>query len=81
MLQRQSSLRATVQGVIAEGNYVSVSRESLREALETSGALGLAQERAIEYATAARSALDGLRDTPQTEALRSISDYIVERDR
>src|SRR5881394_1192215 len=49
LLQREPQRRADVQRVIAEGNYKAVSRESLLNSLESSGALGLAQARAIEY--------------------------------
>lgn len=81
LLQREPRWRAEAQRVIAEGSYGSVSRESLLRALEDSGALGLAQERAIEYAEAARGALDGLNGSPYTSALSAIPSYIVERDR
>jgi octaprenyl-diphosphate synthase len=81
LLQRAPEWRGGVQRVIAEANYNNVSRESLLRALETSGALGLAQERAIEYAEAARGALDGLNDSPYAHALSAIPSYIVERDR
>lgn len=81
LLQREPRFRAKAQRVIAEGSYENVSRESLLRALEDTGALGLAQERAIEFAEAARSALDGLSDSPYARALSDIPAYIVERDR
>jgi octaprenyl-diphosphate synthase len=81
LLQREPKWRAEAQRVIAEGSYENVSRESLRRALENSGALELAHERAIEYAEAARGALDGLKESPYAQALSAIPSYIVERDR
>ncbi|HVS21511.1 MAG TPA: polyprenyl synthetase family protein [Pyrinomonadaceae bacterium] len=81
LLQREPRWRAEVQRLIAEGSYENVSRASLLQALENSGALGLAQERAIEYAEAARGSLDGLSDSPYANALSAIPAYIVERDR
>ncbi len=81
LLQREPEMRAAIQTVIADANYDSVSRESLLTALERTGALALAHQRAIEYAAAARAALDGLNGSPHAEALRSIPTYIVERDR
>jgi octaprenyl-diphosphate synthase len=81
LLQREPKWRAEAQRVIAEGTYENVSRGSLLRALEDSGALGLAQERAIEYAEAARGALDGMNDSPYAHALSAIPAYIVERDR
>jgi octaprenyl-diphosphate synthase len=81
LLQREPERRGDLQRVIAESDYANVSRESLLNALESSGALGLARARAIEYAEAARAALDGLDDSPYAAALASIPAYIVERDR
>ena len=81
LLQREPKWRAEAQRVIAESSYENVSREALLHALEDTGALGLAQERAIEYAEAARGALDGLNDSPYAHALSAIPTYIVERDR
>ena len=81
LLQRAPEMRAAIQTVIADANYETVSRSSLLAALERTGALALAHERAIEYAEAARAALDGLNGSPHAEALRSIPTYIVDRDR
>src|SRR5712691_214972 len=81
LLQREPRWRAEAQRVIAERSYENVSRESLLRALEDTGALGLARERAIEYAEAARGALDGLKDSAYAQALSAIPSYIVERDR
>src|SRR5881227_1522899 len=56
LLQRAPEMRAAIQTVIADANYETVSRSSLLAALERTGALALAHERAIEYAEAARAA-------------------------
>jgi octaprenyl-diphosphate synthase len=81
LLQRQPEMRAAIQTVISNASYANVSRSLLLDALQLSGALPLAQERAIEYAEAARAALDGLTASPYLLALSSIPAYIVERDR
>ena len=81
LLQRDAEMRGLIQSVINEGSYATVTRPVILEALERTGALHLAKERAVEYAEAARSALDGLDSTPHAEALASIPAYIVERDR
>src|SRR5713226_9276529 len=81
LLQREPELRSAIQSVISEARYESISRAQLLTALERTGALGLARERAIEYAEAARGALDGLKDSPYAQALSTIPSYIVERDR
>jgi octaprenyl-diphosphate synthase len=81
LLEREPSLRAPVQAVISEGGYHSISRDELLAALADSGALQLAQDRAVEYAAAAGSALDELNDSIYTDVLKSIPAYIVQRDR
>lgn len=81
LLQREPGMRSAVQTVISEASYQSVSRAALLEAMERTGALQLALQRAIEYASAALSSLDGLADTPYARVLSSIPTYIVERDR
>ena len=81
LLQRDAEMRGLIQSVINDGSYATVTRPVILEALERTGALHLAKERAVEYAEAARSALDGLDSTPHAEALASIPAYIVERDR
>jgi octaprenyl-diphosphate synthase len=81
LLEREPEMRADIQAVIADANYNRTSRDALLAALERTGALALAHDRAIEYAEAARTALDGLNGSAHAEALRSIPTYIVERDR
>ena len=81
LLQREPEMRSAIQTVISEARYETVSRAQLRDALERTGALQMAFDRAIDYATAAQMALEGLPDSPYTEVLASIPAYIVERDR
>jgi octaprenyl-diphosphate synthase len=80
LLQRDPSLRLQVQSVINEGGYATVSRQSLIDALEQAGALALTQQRAIEYAEAARAALNGCNGSIHTAALRAIPAYCIDRD-
>ena len=81
LLQREPEMREVIQRVISEARYESVSRAQLLAALERTGALQLAHERAIEYAAAAQTALAGLPDSSHAQVLASIPAYIVERDR
>lgn len=81
LLQREPEMRSAIQTVISEASYTGVSRAELLEALERTGALGLALQRAIEYAQAALASLEGLADSPYAQVLSSIPAYIVERDR
>jgi octaprenyl-diphosphate synthase len=80
LLQRQPEMRLPIQTVISEGGYQNVSRRSLLEALEETGTLALARERAVKYAEAARNSLNGLERTPYAKALSAIPAYIIERD-
>src|SRR5688572_743498 len=81
LLRRNPEWRGDIQSVIADQGYESISRTRLIEALEETGALQMAKERAIEYAEAARNSLNGLNDNPHAHALAAIPTYIVERDR
>jgi len=81
LLQREPEMRGPIQTVISERGYHSVSRQSLVDALERTGALALTQQRAIEYAEAARTALDGLNGSIHTQAPRAIPTYCIDRDR
>jgi octaprenyl-diphosphate synthase len=81
LLQRNPEIRSAVQTVISEAGYQSITRAQLLDALEETGALQLALDRAIEYATAAQTALECLGDSPHAQVLASIPAYIVERDR
>jgi geranylgeranyl pyrophosphate synthase len=74
-------MRSAIQTVISDASYTSVSRSALLEALEKTGALGIALQRAIEYASAALASLEQLPDSPYAQVLSSIPAYIVERDR
>ena len=81
LLQREPEMRSMVQTVISEAGYQTLSRETLLEALDRTGSLQMTLQRAIEYAGAALSSLDGLPDSIHKQALSSIPGYIVERDR
>jgi octaprenyl-diphosphate synthase len=81
LLSRRPEMRPQIQSVIGEGSYAGVPRSAILEALEESGALDLAKERAIEHAEAARASLNGLNGSPHAEALSAIPTYIVDRDR
>jgi geranylgeranyl pyrophosphate synthase len=81
LLQEDPGIRSWLQTVITQESYESVSRAELLHAIEGTGALSLARKRAMDYAENALTAIDGLEDSPYTQALRSIPMYIVDRDR
>ncbi len=80
LLEAEPGQHAPVQAVMRAGNYEAISRAALIGAAEQTGALARARARAVEYAEAARRALDPLPDSPYRDALRSIPTYILERD-
>jgi octaprenyl-diphosphate synthase len=80
LLQRQPELRLSLQTIISEGGYQSISRQTLLDALAGTGALALARARAIEYAEAAHASLKGFENSPYAQALTAIPAYIIERD-
>src|SRR6266849_5519447 len=53
LLQREPEMRSALQTVMRDGNYETISRGRLLRAIEETGALALARERAIEYAESA----------------------------
>lgn len=81
LLERDSSGREMVETVIREGNYGTVSRSDLRQAVEQVGGLEQARTRADGFAEAARASLDILPDSEYCDALRSIPTYVLERER
>jgi len=81
LMSRDSSATPLVEKVLAEGRYESVTREQLLEAVDRSGSIDRARERADEYASAARTALDNLPDSKYADSLRSIPTYVLDRDR
>jgi octaprenyl-diphosphate synthase len=81
LLQRQPDMRLQIQTIINDGGYERVARKSLLKVLADTGTLALAQERAIEYAEAARASLNGLVPSAHSAALAAISAYITIRDR
>ena len=81
LLESDPSARASVQTVMADSGYDHISRAQLVDALEDSGAIPRARQRAYEYAETARAGLEGLPDSDYCEALRAIPSYIIERNR
>jgi octaprenyl-diphosphate synthase len=81
LLESEPAARPTLQSVIADGCYRTITREELVEKVELTGALDRARARAAYYAEAARDALSKLPASKYSDALNSIPSYIIERDR
>jgi octaprenyl-diphosphate synthase len=67
--------------VMIDRSYDGISRKRLTQALERSGSLELARERAYEYAEAARKNLEVLPQTEYREALGDLPSFVIERNR
>jgi len=81
LLESDPSSTAKIQTVIKDGNYETVSRAELLDAVDRVGGLDRARARADEFAEAARTALSVLPDSEYCDALRSIPTYVLERER
>lgn len=81
LLERDGSGREMVETVIRDGNYSTVSRRDLMEAVEGVGGLEQARARADGFAKAARASVELLPDSEYCDALRSIPTYVLERER
>ena len=81
LLGRDGSGREMVETVIRDGNYSTVSRSDLFQAVERVGGLDQARARADGFAEAARASLEVLPDSEYCDALKSIPTYVLERER
>jgi octaprenyl-diphosphate synthase len=80
LVDAEPETRRSLLAIMRSGNYEEVSRQWLMNAVERTGALARAKERAIEYADNARAVLKCLPASKYKEALLSIPSYIIERD-
>jgi octaprenyl-diphosphate synthase len=69
-----------VAQVLEEGGYRSVRFEEIMEMIERYGTLDAARGRARQYAETAKSCLEIFPESLHKDALRSLADFIVERD-
>ncbi len=69
-----------VARVLEEGGYDSVPFSEILEMVERYGTLDAARRKANELVDAAKGFLDGFPDSPYREALRSLAEFIVERE-
>lgn len=81
LLEQSESARELVEAVMRDRGYETVAREDLLSAVNRSGGLERARERADELAEAARAAIDNLPDSEYLDALRAIPTYVLDRDR
>lgn len=80
LLEKDGSKRAAAQTVMNEASYEKMPRSLLLRAAEQTGALERARLRAKGFAEAAKNSLDCLPASKYLDALRSIPNYILERE-
>ena len=81
LMEAEPAASALVRTVVDEGSFESVDRQTLLEKIVTTGSLDRARATADEYAESARTNLNDLPDSEYADALRSIPDYVLQRDR
>ena len=80
LLENEPQIRGHLQEIMLDGSYDSYERSLLIDALERTGALEHAKDRAVEYADRARESLKALPPSKFRGALESIPSYILDRD-
>ncbi len=81
LLQRCTSAEAeSVARVLRDGNYQSVPFSEIMDLIERYGTLRAARERARRFAESAKGCLDIFPESQYKDALRSLADFIVERE-
>jgi octaprenyl-diphosphate synthase len=81
LLQHQPEMRESLEGVMYEGNYGGVSRETLLSTMRELGIFEETLKKAHNYAELARKNLAGLAKTQYSSMLADIPSYIIERDK
>jgi octaprenyl-diphosphate synthase len=80
LLAEEPELRPKFEKVMLTGKYDDISREVIREKLETHGTLEMIRVEAKRRADAARKSLDVLPETEYRSALEGIPGFVVDRN-
>jgi octaprenyl-diphosphate synthase len=70
----------TVSRVLGDGGFNSVKFAEILEIMERHKSLQASRSRAQDFAEKAKSCLEGFPESPYKDALRSLPDFIVERE-
>lgn len=71
---------AKIERVLKEGEFHSVQFSEIMELVEKYGTLRAAQAKAQYFAETAKNSIEGFPDSPYKDALRSLADFILERE-
>ena len=80
LLRKNPALRPSLQKIMLEGQYGSVSRAALQEMLADHGILDEIRFRAGEFVTAARKSLDVLASSEYRSCLDDVLSFVTERN-
>jgi octaprenyl-diphosphate synthase len=81
LLKRKQEVREDLEKVMYEGNYSSVSRESILSSMREFGIFEETLKKAHNYAELARKNLAGLAETQYSSILADIPSYVIERNK
>jgi octaprenyl-diphosphate synthase len=81
LLKKDPDVRAALERIMHDGDYSSVSRESIILKLENFGLLNETRQRAFAFADEARKSLEVLPKSKYREALEEIPTYMIERSK
>lgn len=80
LLKNEPSLRPKLEDVMLTGTYTQISRDAIRQMLDSEGIIGRIRERANEFADAARKNLDVFAETEYRVALEGIPKFVIDRN-
>ena len=80
LLKSEPSLRPKLEDVMLTGTYTQISRDAIRQMLDSAGIIGRIRERANEFADAARKNLDVFTETEYRVALEGIPKFVIDRN-
>ena len=81
LCERQSSIKTDVERVMESGEYDSLSRGRIDDALRTYRIIEEVRELAYDFASKARKNLEVLQESEYRDALGSIPYFVIERNR
>ena len=80
LIREEPARRGAVESVMRDGSYAESPRAALLNAARQTGAVARARARAVEFAARAVESLDDVPPSRYADALRSIPEFILERE-
>jgi octaprenyl-diphosphate synthase len=79
LLAAEPGLRPKLERVMLTGQYLDISRETIRERLDSEGTIDSIRGQAIRFSDEARKNLDVLAETEYRDALEGIPNFVIDR--